>query len=85
MPPGATDAAAVDPAAAQGRWELQLKGGGTTPFCRGADGRAVLRSSIREFLASEVRCDRSCASEPASAPATEPAAEPARPSLRPSL
>jgi len=35
------------------RWELQLKGAGTTPFCRGADGRAVLRSSIREFLASE--------------------------------
>jgi serine/tyrosine/threonine adenylyltransferase len=33
--------------------ELQLKGGGTTPFCRGADGKAVLRSSIREFLASE--------------------------------
>ena len=32
---------------------MQLKGGGTTPFCRGADGRAVLRSSIREFLASE--------------------------------
>ena len=27
--------------------------GGTTPFCRGADGRAVLRSSLREFLASE--------------------------------
>ena len=35
------------------RWELQLKGGGRTPFCRGADGRAVLRSSLREFLASE--------------------------------
>lgn len=35
------------------RWELQLKGGGTTPYCRGGDGRAVLRSSIREFLASE--------------------------------
>ena len=35
------------------RWEFQLKGGGTTPYCRGADGRAVLRSSIREFLASE--------------------------------
>lgn len=35
------------------RYELQLKGGGQTPFCRGADGRAVLRSSIREFLASE--------------------------------
>jgi len=35
------------------RWEMQLKGGGPTPFCRRADGRAVLRSSIREFLASE--------------------------------
>lgn len=35
------------------RYELQLKGGGRTPFCRGADGRAVLRSSLREFLASE--------------------------------
>jgi serine/tyrosine/threonine adenylyltransferase len=34
-------------------YELQLKGGGKTPFARGADGRAVLRSSIREFLASE--------------------------------
>mmetsp|Transcript_8692 Transcript_8692/g.13575 ORF Transcript_8692/g.13575 Transcript_8692/m.13575 type:complete len:688 (+) Transcript_8692:108-2171(+) len=33
--------------------ELQLKGAGKTPFCRGADGKAVLRSSIREFLASE--------------------------------
>ena len=29
------------------RWELQLKGGGTTPWCRGGDGRAVLRSSGR--------------------------------------
>ncbi|KAL3776596.1 hypothetical protein HJC23_005796 [Cyclotella cryptica] len=35
------------------RFELQLKGAGQTPFFRGADGRAVLRSSIREFLASE--------------------------------
>ena len=35
------------------RWELQLKGGGPTPYCRGADGRAVLRSSLREFLAQE--------------------------------
>jgi uncharacterized protein YdiU (UPF0061 family) len=34
-------------------YELQLKGAGKTPFARGADGRAVLRSSIREFLASE--------------------------------
>jgi uncharacterized protein YdiU (UPF0061 family) len=35
------------------RWEMQLKGGGQSPYCRGADGRAVLRSSIREFLAQE--------------------------------
>jgi uncharacterized protein YdiU (UPF0061 family) len=35
------------------RWELQLKGAGPTPYSRSADGRAVLRSSIREFLASE--------------------------------
>jgi serine/tyrosine/threonine adenylyltransferase len=34
-------------------YEIQLKGCGTTPFCRGGDGRAVLRSSMREFLASE--------------------------------
>ena len=39
---------------AQGaRWELQLKGAGRTPYSRHADGRAVLRSSIREFLCSE--------------------------------
>jgi serine/tyrosine/threonine adenylyltransferase len=35
------------------RWELQLKGAGVTPYSRFADGRAVLRSSIREFLCSE--------------------------------
>ena len=35
------------------RWEMQLKGSGRTPYSRGADGRAVLRSSIREFLAQE--------------------------------
>ena len=35
------------------RFELQLKGAGATPFSRRADGRAVLRSSIREFLCSE--------------------------------
>ena len=35
------------------RYEMQLKGGGRTPYCRGADGRAVLRSSVREFLAQE--------------------------------
>ena len=33
--------------------ELQLKGAGRTPYSRGGDGRAVLRSSIREFLGSE--------------------------------
>jgi uncharacterized protein YdiU (UPF0061 family) len=36
-----------------GRAELQLKGAGPTPYARGSDGRAVLRSSIREYLASE--------------------------------
>jgi uncharacterized protein YdiU (UPF0061 family) len=36
-----------------GGQELQLKGAGRTPFSRGGDGRAVLRSSIREFLCSE--------------------------------
>lgn len=35
------------------RWELQLKGAGRTPYSRDGDGRAVLRSSIREFLCSE--------------------------------
>jgi len=36
-----------------GSMELQLKGAGLTPYSRMGDGRAVLRSSIREFLASE--------------------------------
>ena len=35
------------------RWELQLKGSGKTPYSRSGDGRAVVRSSVREFLASE--------------------------------
>ena len=39
--------------AAGERWELQLKGAGPTPYSRTADGRAVLRSSVREFLCSE--------------------------------
>ena len=34
-------------------WELQLKGAGPTPYSRNGDGRAVLRSSIREYLCSE--------------------------------
>jgi uncharacterized protein YdiU (UPF0061 family) len=35
------------------RYELQLKGAGLTPYSRTADGRAVLRSSVREFMCSE--------------------------------
>ncbi|MEZ5378889.1 MAG: YdiU family protein [Acidimicrobiales bacterium] len=35
------------------RWTLQLKGAGRTPYSRGADGLAVLRSSVREYLCSE--------------------------------
>lgn len=34
-------------------WELQLKGAGPTPYSRSADGRAVLRSSLRELVCSE--------------------------------
>ena len=34
-------------------WEIQLKGSGLTPFSRMGDGRAVLRSTIREYLGSE--------------------------------
>ncbi len=35
------------------RWDLHLKGAGQTPYSRDGDGRAVLRSSIREYLGSE--------------------------------
>ncbi|MBL8684118.1 MAG: YdiU family protein [Myxococcales bacterium] len=35
------------------RWEVQLKGAGPTPYSRRADGRAVLRSSLRELVCSE--------------------------------
>jgi uncharacterized protein YdiU (UPF0061 family) len=34
-------------------WDVQLKGAGITPYSRDGDGRAVLRSSIREYLCSE--------------------------------
>jgi uncharacterized protein YdiU (UPF0061 family) len=34
-------------------WEIQLKGSGLTPYSRDGDGRAVLRSTIREYLCSE--------------------------------
>ncbi|MFY0602918.1 MAG: YdiU family protein [Flavobacteriaceae bacterium] len=37
-------------------WMLQLKGAGETPYSRTADGLAVLRSSIREYLCSEAMC-----------------------------
>ncbi|XP_037616138.1 selenoprotein O2 isoform X2 [Sebastes umbrosus] len=39
--------------ATHGRWEIQVKGAGVTPYSRDGDGRKVLRSSIREFLCSE--------------------------------
>ena len=35
------------------KWDLHLKGAGQTPFSRDGDGRAVLRSTIREYLCSE--------------------------------
>ena len=46
------------------RYELQLKGAGPTPYSRRADGRAVLRSSIREFLCSEAMHHRSVGPPP---------------------
>jgi len=47
---GEADAPGLPP---PGKLELQLKGAGMTPYSRMGDGRAVLRSSIREFLCSE--------------------------------
>ena len=41
------------PAVDGSSWEIQLKGAGPTPYSRRADGRAVLRSSLREFVCSE--------------------------------
>ena len=35
------------------KWDLQLKGSGLTPFSRDGDGRAVLRSTVREYLCGE--------------------------------
>lgn len=46
------DGRALNLASVRG-WVLQLKGAGTTPYARFADGRAVLRSSVRELLCSE--------------------------------
>ncbi|KAJ9453297.1 UPF0061 protein [Diplonema papillatum] len=46
------EVAAPGPAGEE-RWEIQLKGGGRTPFNRGFDGKCVLRSCVREFLMSE--------------------------------
>jgi uncharacterized protein YdiU (UPF0061 family) len=42
-----------DVTAASGTWEIQLKGSGRTPYSRMGDGWAVLRSSVREYLACE--------------------------------
>jgi len=36
-----------------GKWDLQIKGSGKTPYSRDGDGRAVLRSTIREYICSE--------------------------------
>lgn len=44
-------------AGSQGRHDIHLKGAGMTPYSRHGDGRAVLRSSIREYLASEALHD----------------------------
>lgn len=41
------------PTSTAGSYELQLKGAGPTPYSRRGDGRAVLRSSVREYLMSE--------------------------------
>lgn len=43
---------AIETASDSPPWEIQLKGAGLTPYSRMGDGRAVLRSSIREYLAS---------------------------------
>jgi uncharacterized protein YdiU (UPF0061 family) len=43
----------VQAADGAGRWDLQLKGSGRTPYSRMGDGRAVLRSTVREYLCSE--------------------------------
>ncbi len=41
------------PTSGESTWEIQLKGAGPTPYSRSADGRAVLRSSLRELVCSE--------------------------------
>jgi len=51
-------------------WDVHLKGAGTTAYSRGGDGRAVLRSSIREFLASEALASLGIATTRALAVAT---------------
>jgi uncharacterized protein YdiU (UPF0061 family) len=50
---GEIKAPAASPDVKSGNWELQLKGAGRTPYSRMGDGRAVLRSSVREYLAGE--------------------------------
>jgi uncharacterized protein YdiU (UPF0061 family) len=50
---GADASASAPGGVVPARWELQFKGAGRTPYSRTADGRKVLRSSLREFLCSE--------------------------------
>ncbi len=50
---GEVTAPSSDGADGEQTWELQLKGAGPTPYSRRADGRAVLRSSLRELVCSE--------------------------------
>jgi len=68
-----------------GRWALQLKGAGPTPYRRTADGLAVLRSSVREFLASEAMFyDGRTALEPRAVVCrVAPAHEPGEPQVHP--
>ena len=47
------------------RWEIQLKGAGQTPYSRDGDGRAVLRSTIREYQCSEAMQCRGNTTTPA--------------------
>lgn len=51
----------LETASEKGRCEIQVKGAGRTPFSRSADGLAVLRSGVREYLGCEGRllvCDK---------------------------
>ena len=61
------------------RHELQLKGAGRTPYSRFADGNAVLRSSVREFVVSEGRIQQVAPTALASTFDADPVASASRP------